>query len=139
MKPIRARLLAALGLAALVAMPVFGAATADAKRKLPRPTPSVIKKALTETWDTEFEHTTGGPGTISLRFESIKRGKTRKTFCGLEPCIGTPVKAVFVQTIHYTTGGVDVSRITQLALFYKGDFGWQYRPKGAKVKLISRT
>lgn len=140
MKPFSARRLAALGIAALVAVPAFGAGTAEAgKRKLPRPTPTVIKKALTKTWDTEFEHSTGGPGTISLEFKSVRRGKTRRTFCGFEPCIGTPVKAVFVQTVRYTTGGVDVSRVVQQALFYRDDFGWKYRPKGADVTLISRT
>jgi hypothetical protein len=140
MKPFSARRMAALVIAMLVAVPAVGAGTAEArKRKLPRPTPTVIKKALTETWDTEFEHSTGGPGTITLQFKSIARGKTRRTFCGFERCVGTPVKAVFVQTVRYTTGGVDVSQITQLALFYRDDFGWKYRPKGADVKLISRT
>lgn len=139
MKSISARRLVALALAAAVAVPVLGAGTADAKRKLPRPSTSAVKKALTETWDTEFEHSTGGPGTISLTFQSVRRGKARRTFCGLEPCVGTLVRAVFTQTVRYTTGNVDVSRITAKALFYRDDFGWVYRPKGAQVTLVSRT
>jgi hypothetical protein len=147
-------MLAALALAAMVAAPV-----ASAAKKKPRPSAKVVKKLFSEDWDTEFEHTTGGPGTISLRFTKLQFGKTRRS--GHESLYipygtwKTPVRATIVQTIRQEskeielsspfvqpesagTRTVTVTRIVAVGDFYRTKLGWQYVKKGAKTKELSR-
>ena len=150
------RRLAVFGLAALMLVPV---ATADAKKKKkPRPTTKVVKALFTDTWDTEFEHSTGGPGTITLKFEKIRFGKTRRSGAeSIQVPYGTwitPVKATFVQTIKHTSSEpelsspfvqptspsstyTEVTRVVAEGNFYKSSFGWRYVKKGAKTQTLS--
>ena len=145
---------AVLALVAVLAFP----AMAEAARK-PRPSAAVIKAALTDSWATEFSKSTGG--TISLQFERIRLGKTRRARYDsrLIPWGTwiTPVQAQFIQTINYSTdpGPVltspllgptqpvaqrtDVTRVVQEALFYKTRFGWRYVQRGARTQVISQT
>ena len=151
------RRLAVLGLAATILVPV---ATADArKRKPPRPTVKVVKALFTDTWDTEFEHSTGGPGSISLKFERIRIAKLRKNRGeSIQLPYGTyytPVQATFVQTINHTSSEpelsspfvqpespsstyTEVTRVVAEGNFYKSSFGWRYVAKGAKTQRLSQ-
>jgi hypothetical protein len=153
-----ARRMAVFGLAALMLVPV---ATADAKKKKkpPRPTAGVVKALFADTWDTEFEHSTGGPGTITLKFEKVRFGKTRRSSAGESIQIPyktwiTPVQATFVQTIQHTSSEpelsspfvqptspsstyTEVTRVVAEGNFYKSSFGWRYVQKGAKTTTLS--
>lgn len=153
----RSRLSRRAGVTALAAVFATTALAPVAEAKPPRPSKQIVKKAFTTTWDTEFENVTGGEGTIKLRFLKIRYAKTRRS--GRESITIpygtwiTPVKVVFLQTITRTTEGmkysspyipdepdtrsVTVNRVVAAGNFYKGDFGWEYVPKGAKSKQIS--
>lgn len=128
-------------LAGSLAVAALGAGDAPAKKKrkpLPRPSVSVIKKVITERWDTDGT----GPDYTQLKFHSVTRGKTRRRHVNerAPANIVTPVTVVFTQTVTYGEGpGMrDVARITQRALFYKGSFSWTYHSKGATIKYIER-
>ena len=133
---VRRRLLGG-ALAVSVAASGLVAADAPAKKK-PRPSVAVIKKVISEHWDTDGT----GPDRTTLKFHSVKRGKTRGRHVNerAPADIVTPVTVVFTQTVVYGDGpGMrDVARITQRALFYKGSFSWAYHSKGADVKYIER-
>ena len=132
----RRRLLGS-ALAASVAAAGVVAADAPAKKK-PRPSVAVVKKVITEHWDTDGT----GPNRTTLKFHSVKRGKTRSRHVNerAPADVVTPVTVVFTQTVVYGEGpGMrDVARITQRALFYKGSFSWTYHSKGADIKYIER-
>ena len=136
-----------------------GTGVADAKKKPPRPTAKVVKKLFTNTWDTEFEHSTGGPGSITLKFQKVRIGKTRRNRGeSLQMPYGawyTPAQATFTQTIDHTScepelsspyvqptnpcsNYKEVNRVVATGNFYKSDFGWRYVAKGAKSKTLSR-
>jgi hypothetical protein len=123
-----------LALTAIFAAAVFAEA-ASAKR--PRPSKSVVKRVVSEHWDTDRT----GPDYTKLVFHSITIGKTRRRHINERAPADyvTPVTAVFTQTITYVNGTRDVSRITQRALFYKGSFDWAYHSKGASIKYIERA
>lgn len=135
-------------------------AMADAAKRKPRPSAAVVKAAMTETWATEFGKNTGG--TVTLQFESIRFGKTRRARYDsrLIPWGTwiTPVQARFVQTYRYSTDPgpelsspfvgpttapvtprTDVTRVIQEALFYRTAFGWRYVQRGAKTQVISTS
>jgi hypothetical protein len=111
---------------------------AEAPAMKPRPSVAVVKRVITEHWDTDGT----GPDRTTLKFHKIKRGKTRHRHVNeLAPAdVVTPVTVVFTQTIVYgpDPGMRDVARITQRALFYKGSLSWTYHSKGADIKYIER-
>ena len=149
----------ALCVAAALSLVAF-TGVANAKKKPPRPAAKVVKALFTDTWDTEFEHSTGGPGTITLKFEKIRFGKTRRS--GAESITIpygtwiTPVQATFVQTINHTSSEpelsspfvqptspsstyTEVTRVVAVGNFYKSSFGWRYVAKGAKTQTLSSS
>jgi hypothetical protein len=151
----RRALLCAISAISVVAL--VGTGAAEAKKKPPRPTVTIVKKGFTNTWDTEFEHTTGGPGSITLKFEKVRLGKTRRNRGeSIQMPYGTwytPAQATFVQTIDHETCEPELSspyvqaenpcttnhqvtRVVATGNFYKSDFGWRYVPKGATTKTI---
>lgn len=154
------RPLAACAIAAFAIVAVLGGATADAKKRPPRPTVKIVKALFTETWDTEFEQSTGGPGTITLQFEKVRLAKTRRASAGESIQIPygtwiTPAQATFVQTIRHESKEVEldspfvqptspgstyteVTRVVATGNFYKSPFGWRYVQKGAKTRTLSR-
>jgi hypothetical protein len=138
---------------------IGGISSAEAKKKPPRPTVKVVKALFTNTWDTEFEHSTGGPGTITLKFEKVRIAKPRKNRGeSIQLPYGTyytPVQATFVQTIEHTSEEPDLSspfvqptspgstyrevtRVVAEGNFYKSPFGWRYVKKGARTQRLSQ-
>ena len=136
MKVISRLSIVVLALAALLAGALLAPA-AEAKKKPPRPSVSVVKRVIAEHWDTDGT----GPDYTALKFHRIKIGKTRRRHVNERAPAGwvTPVVADFTQTITYSNGTRDVSRIRQSALFYKGELDWAYHPKGAKITQIERA
>jgi hypothetical protein len=151
--------LALIFLAVMLAFASVAAGADARKRKPPRPTTKVVKALFTDTWDTEFEHSTGGAGSISLRFEKIRMAKPRRNRGeSIQLPYGTyytPVQATFVQTIEHTSSEPELSspyvqptspgstyrevtRIVAVGNFYKSSFGWRYVPKGAKTQKLSQ-
>lgn len=127
-----------LGGALAASMAAGGLTAAEAPAKKPRPSVAVIKKVIAANWDTDGT----GPDRTTLKFHSVKRGKTRGRHVNerAPADVVTPVTVVFTQTVVYGEGPDmrDVARITQRALFYKGSFSWAYHSKGADIKYIER-
>jgi hypothetical protein len=119
-------------------MQLCAAPASAKKRKLPRPSATVVKQVITENWDTDRT----GPNYTELTFHKITISKTRRrhVYERAPSYYVTPVRVVFTQTTTYGPGPGqrDVARITQNALFYKGEFDWTYHSKGAKVVYIER-
>jgi hypothetical protein len=129
------RSIAAMALLAALSLSLVGAARADAKPK--KPSKSVVKRVMTEVWDTDGT----GPDRTTLEFKKIKVKPMRRRHVNeFAPSDWvSPVKVVLIQTIVYGDGpGMrDVARITQKALFYR-ETSWWYHSKGADVDYIER-
>lgn len=132
---IPSRSFAALALLALLGLSLIGPAGAAAKPK--KPSKAVVKKVMTEVWDTDGT----GPDRTTLVFKKIKVKKMRRRHVNeFAPSNWVaPVKVVMIQTTVYGDGpGMrDVARITQRALFYK-ETSWWYHAKGADIEYIER-
>ena len=134
--PLSLRALGAMVLAAVLATALVAPVTASAKPK--RPSVKVVKRVITEHWDTDGT----GPNYTTLEFHKVTRGKVRRRHVNeLAPADWvTPVIVKFTQTITYGPGPGqrDVAVITQRALFYKGALNWAFHSKGADIKYIER-
>lgn len=122
-------------LLAVFAASLVGSARADAKPR--KPSKSVVKKVMTEVWDTDGT----GPNYTTLDFKKIKIKPMRRRHVNeLAPSDWvSPVKVVLIQTITYgpNPGQRDVAKIVQNALFYK-ETSWWYHSKGADVTYLER-
>ena len=139
---IRRAIAAALALAVLSS--VLAASAAAAPSAVVRPTPTVVKRALTKTWDLDKENSVDK---ITLTFHSLKLLATRKAVPYrdfVEPGKWvTPVTAVFdqktVRTSYDVLNDTEIRscftyRVTFSGIFWKGDFGWKYKNRDVTAK-----
>lgn len=126
---------AAMAVLAAFTLLLAGAAGAEAKPK--KPSKSVVKRVMTEVWDTDGS----GPNRTTLEFKKIKVKPMRRRRVNEHAPSDwvSPVKVVLIQTTVYGDGpGMrDVARITQRAHFYR-ETSWWYHAKGADVHYIER-
>ena len=112
-----------------------------------RPTVTIVKRALTKTWDLDHENSVDK---ITLTFKSLRVLTTRRAIPAdnVESRWVTPVASVFDQKVVTTspnilTGTVDRScllyRVTYNGIFWKGDFGWMHKNRNTSWKRISNN
>lgn len=144
----RRALLLAAGAIATLAFAVPAQTATDATTGN-RPTPTVVKRALTKTWALDYNNSVD---TVTLRFRSLKLLATRKAvpyrdFVEPNKWV-TPVAAVFdqktVRRSHDILSGKDtrdcwIYRVSFTGIFWKGDFGWTYKNRDVTSKRISNS
>ena len=110
-----------------------------------RPTVTIVKRALSKTWDLDRENSVDK---VSLTFRSLRLLTTRRAIPAdfVEGAWVTPVVSVIDQKIvtlspNILTGGTDrycvLYRVNFTGIFWKGDFGWMYKNRNVITKRIS--
>jgi hypothetical protein len=143
-RPLRLMLLAATVVAVFAVAPAQ--AQTDSSAAV-RPTVTIVKRALTKTWDLDYENSVDK---ITLTFRSLRVLTTRRAIPNdnVEGRWVTPVASVFDQKVVTTspnilTGGVDrrclLYRVTYNGIFWKGDFGWMHKNRNTSAKRISNN
>jgi hypothetical protein len=135
-------------LLAATVVAVFAGAPAQAQPESSvavRPTVTIVKRALTKTWDRDRENSVDK---VTLTFRNLRLATTRRATPAdfVEGAWVTPVASVIDQKIvtlspNILTGGTDryceLYRVNFTGIFWKGDFGWAYKNRNVTTKRIS--